>query len=134
MLAKSARIILLFTLMTLLAMAPVWAKKKPKYFSPVPEGVAVQWVPVPQVRGVSYAPNIQADLFSYGGQFYYYVNNLWYAGSALTGPWQTIQAPPPEFYQIAPTYFKTPPGWAKGKKKGWGGAPMPPGQMKKYSP
>ena len=132
MLPKSARIILLFTLMTLLAMAPVWAKKKP--FCPVPEGVAVQWVPVPQVGGVSYAPNIPTDLFSYGGQFYCYVNNLWYAGPALTGPWQTIQAPPQEFYQIAPTYFKTPPGWAKGKKTGWRGAPMPPGQMKKYSP
>ncbi len=129
--AKSARIILLFTLMTLLAISPVWAKKKK--FCPVPEGVSVQWVPVPQVGGVSYAPNISADLFSYGGQFYCYSNNLWYAGSALAGPWQTIQAPPQVFYQIAPTYFKTPPGWAKGKKTGWGGAPMPPGQMKKYS-
>jgi hypothetical protein len=27
---------------------------------------------------------------------------------------------------------KHPPGWAEGKKAGWGEAPMPPGQMKKH--
>jgi len=28
--------------------------------------------------------------------------------------------------------YKTPPGWSKGKKTGWGKAPMPPGQIKKH--
>lgn len=130
--ARSARIVLLFTLVILLAVSPVWGKKKP--FGPVPEGTVVQWVPVPAVGGVSYAPNSPADLFNYGGRLYWYAHNQWYAGPAVGGPWQTIQAPPPVFYQIAPTYFKTPPGWARGKKTGWRGAPMPPGQMKKYAP
>jgi hypothetical protein len=81
---------------------------------------------------VQYAPNVRADLFCYGGTYYYLTNNLWFTAAAVSGPWQQVQAPPPVFYQVAPAYYKTPPGWAKGKKTGWKGAPMPPGQMKKY--
>ena len=36
--------------------------------------------------------------------------------------------PPQAFYNIGPTYFKSPPGWAKGKKTGWEGQPLPPGR------
>jgi len=31
------------------------------------------------------------------------------------------------------SYASTPPGWSHGRKTGWGGADMPPGQAKKYS-
>jgi hypothetical protein len=98
---------------------------------PVSPELAPQWTAVPEVPGVYYAPNLGQDLFRYGSQFYYYNQGLWQIARALTGPWQAIQSPPPAFYNIGATYFKSPPGWAKGKKTGWGGAPLPPGQMKK---
>lgn len=98
---------------------------------PVPRFLAPQWAQVPQVQGVYYAPNLEADLFRYGDRFYYLQEGIWQIAAALTGPWQVIQSPPPVFYNIGPNYFKNPPGWARGKKTGWRGAPMPPGQMKK---
>jgi len=93
--------------------------------------LAPQWAPVPEVPGVYYAPNLGQDVFQYGNQFYYFNQGLWQIAQALTGPWQVIQNPPSAFYNIGPTYFRNPPGWAKGKKTGWRGAPLPPGQMKK---
>jgi hypothetical protein len=96
-----------------------------------PPNLAPRWAPVPEVPGVYYAPNLGQDVFQYGNQFYYFSQGLWQIAQALTGPWQVIQSPPPAFYNIGPTYFRSPPGWAKGKKTGWGGTPMPPGQMKK---
>jgi hypothetical protein len=90
-----------------------------------------QWSPVPHVPGTEYAPNIAQDLFRYGGQFYNWQNGGWYRGRTFTGPWESVPQPPQAFYNIQAPYFKVPPGWAKGKKKGWGGAPLPPGQMKK---
>lgn len=97
----------------------------------LPPNQPPQWAPVPEVPGVQYAPNLGQDLFQYGNQFYYYSQGLWQIARSLAGPWQTIANPPPPFYNIGPTYFKSPPGWAKGKKTGWRGAPLPPGQMKK---
>ena len=41
---------------------------------------------------------------------------------------QQVGRLPAPLYQIQAPYFKNPPGWAKGKKTGWKGAPMPPGQ------
>jgi hypothetical protein len=90
-----------------------------------------RWAPVPQVPGVEYAPNIVQDLFRYGGQFYNWQNGAWYRGRTYNGPWESVPQPPQSFYNIQAPYFKAPPGWAKGRKQGWGGAPMPPGQMKK---
>lgn len=98
---------------------------------PLPPDLAPRWAPVPQVGGVYYAPNLGYDVFRYSNQYYYYNQGLWQIAQALTGPWQVIANPPQVFYNIGPTYFKSPPGWAKGKKTGWGGAPLPPGQMKK---
>jgi hypothetical protein len=90
-----------------------------------------QWAPVPHVPGIEYAPNIAQDLFRHGGEFYNWQNGGWYRGRTFTGPWEPVPQPPPSFYNIQTPYFKVPPGWAKGKKAGWGGAPLPPGQMKK---
>jgi hypothetical protein len=98
---------------------------------PVPPELAPRWAQVPEAPGVYYAPNLSQDLFRYGNLFYSYSQGLWQIAQALTGPWQVIQNPPPIFHNIGPTYFKSPPGWDRGRKTGWGGAPMPPGQMKK---
>jgi hypothetical protein len=91
----------------------------------------LHWRPIPQVPGVEYAPNIAQDIFRYQGGFYNLQGGSWFRAPAVTGPWVSVPQPPQEFYNIQAPYFKVPPGWAKGRKSGWGGAPMPPGQMKK---
>lgn len=91
-----------------------------------------RWTPIPQVPGVEYAPNIAQDLFRYQGAFYNLQGGAWFKGATATGPWAPLEGPPQVFYNIQAPYFKTPPGWAKGRKTGWEGAPMPPGQMKKF--
>ncbi len=99
---------------------------------PLPGQLAPQWAPVPGVQGVQYAPNLGLDFFRYGQGYYCYHQGLWYQTPTMQGPWVQTQNPPQAFYQIRAPYFKNPPGWSRGKKTGWGGAPMPPGQMKKY--
>ena len=90
-----------------------------------------QWAPIPQVPGVEYAPNIAQDLFRHLGEYYNWQNGTWYRGRTYTGPWVPVPTLPREFYNIQAPYFKVPPGWAKGKKTGWGSTGMPPGQLKK---
>uniref|UniRef100_A0A7C3UXZ8 Uncharacterized protein n=1 Tax=Desulfobacca acetoxidans TaxID=60893 RepID=A0A7C3UXZ8_9BACT len=91
-----------------------------------------RWTPVPQVPQVEYAPNIPQDLFRYQGGFYNFQGGTWFRGTTPAGPWAPIEGPPQVFYDIQAPYFKTPPGWAKGRKTGWEGGPLPPGQMKKF--
>jgi hypothetical protein len=99
---------------------------------PVAPACPPQWAGVPNVPGVTYAPNIGQDLFRYQGAFYNLQGGAWYRAPAVTGPWVAIPRPPQVFYTIQAPYFKVPPGWAKGNKYGWQGASMPPGQMKKH--
>ena len=100
----------------------------------VPMGPAspLQWVGIPNVPGVAYAPNIGQDLFLYRGAFYNLQGGTWFRAPAVTGPWVAVPQPPQVFYTIQAAYFKVPPGWAKGNKHGWQGASMPPGEMKKH--
>jgi hypothetical protein len=123
----------LFKIVALVAIvglaAPAWAQGPLP--APVPRQVTPQWTPVPGARGVEYAPNLGADFFRHSGGYYYLHDGRWYQGRNTSGPWTQVQSLPQVFYQVEAPYFKRPPGWAKGKKTGWGGAPMPPGQMKK---
>jgi hypothetical protein len=96
--------------------------------------VTPRYAPIPEAPGVEYAPNISQDLFRFRGEFYNFQSGAWSRGAAATGPWIPAPEIPQVFYNIQAPYFKVPPGWAKGKKTGWGGAPMPPGQMKKLDP
>jgi hypothetical protein len=122
-----------FMLVILLAGATaLWAQ--PQFVPPWAPNLAPQWAPIPQVPGVSYVPNLGYDLFRQGQHFYVYQDGRWYRGKHLNGPWKGIKNPPKGFYNIGSTYFKSPPGWAQGKKTGWGGQGLPPGQMKKYEP
>jgi hypothetical protein len=118
-------------LVALLLLAGQAMQAQPRGGPPLPPNMSPRWAPIPDVPGAYYAPNLGHDLFQYGNQFYYYNQGLWQIARALTGPWQVIANPPQPFYKINPSYFKNPPGWARGRKTGWGGAPMPPGQMKK---
>jgi hypothetical protein len=89
------------------------------------------WVLVATAPGVEYAPNLGMDVFRCQNRIYYYHQEKWHTGPGPLGPWRVVQTVPPELYLVEARYFKTPPGWAKGKKKGWRGHPLPPGQMKK---
>jgi hypothetical protein len=91
-----------------------------------------QWVGIPNVAGVAYAPNIGQDLFRYQGAFYNHQGGAWFRAPAVTGPWVAVPHPPQVFYTIQAPYFKVPPGGAKGNKKGWGNASMPPGHAGKH--
>jgi hypothetical protein len=99
----------------------------------VPPMIQVQpaWRPISEVPGVEYVPTLRQDLFRYQSNYYCWHDGRWFKGRNYGGPWTGIQSPPTVFNQIAPNYWKTPPGWAHGKKIGWQGQPLPPGQMKK---
>jgi len=107
----------------------LWAQAQ--FVPPWGPDLAPRWAPVPQVPGVYYAPDQRHDLFRYNNQYYFYQQDRWHRGDRLNGPWTVMKNPPQAFYNIGPTYFKSPPGWTKGKKTGWGGDTVPPGQMKK---
>ena len=107
----------------------LWAQAQ--FVPPWGPDLAPRWVPVPQAPGIDYVPDQRHDLFRYGKKFYYYGDGRWHWGDRLNGPWTVTKNPPRAFYNIGPTYFKSPPGWAKGKKTGWRGETLPPGQMKK---
>jgi hypothetical protein len=97
-------------------------------------GLVPQWASIPGAPGVQYAPNTNTDLFRYGQRYYYQQDGRWYQARNTAGPWKRVKDVPRSFRQIEAPYFKQPPGWAKGKKTGWGDASMPPGQMKKDEP
>ena len=97
---------------------------------PVPPGVTPQWTRVPEAPKLYYAPNIPTDLFRYKGAYYFFLNNMWYKGSSVKGPWQpTFQVPPP-LKTLDPSYLKTArpgAGPSEGMTPGPGAAPGPGG-------
>lgn len=123
---------LMAILISTIILAGQVGRTQPPGTEPLPTQASPRWLPVPGVEGVEYAPDLKSDLFRYGGDFYRYQDGRWHKGKRIEGPWRSTRRIPPPFYRIGRPYFKTPPGWAKGKKTGWGGAPIPPGQMKKY--
>lgn len=91
-----------------------------------------EWTVISEAPGVHHTVLAGHDVFRYHNHYYRY-DGRWHRGSHYGGPWVTIPAPPPVIYRVDRVYFKnTPPGWHQGKKAGWQGAPMPPGQMKKF--
>ncbi len=125
-----AKVVILMLVFLLLGLTVVWAQTQ--FVPPWAPNLKPQWAPVPQVPGVYYVPKLGHDLFRYNNLYYVYQQGRWHRGPSLSGPWGAIAGPPQPFYNIGPAYFNSPPGWAKGKKTGWRGAPAPPGQMKKY--
>ncbi len=123
------RTVILITALAFFLLAPVWNQTagQPRKGPPA-------WQPVPSAPGIEYAPHLDRDIFRYQEKYYYYDGNRWHSGRTYQGPWVQILQPPQVFYQIEERYFKTPPGWARGKKTGWRGQPLPPGQLKKLEP
>jgi hypothetical protein len=127
---KMQRMLPLFLLLALIATAPAGADKNATIVV-APVTGAPQWQMVPNVPGVQYAPNLAQDIFRFQNNLYYWSQGQWFQGRSQMGPWQPVTTLPPAMYQVQAPYFKSPPGWAKGKKTGWQGQPLPPGQMKK---
>src|SRR2546425_3610374 len=73
---------------------------------------------IPQTP-VAYAPAVPANLFFYGGHYYVFANNGWYAGPTYNGPWAVI-APthiPPPILAVPVRYYRAPPpGWKHWKR------------------
>jgi len=109
-------------------LAPAWGQvSRPSQF----RGAPPRWEPVPSAPGVEYSPGLKRDVFRYQEKYYYFDGSKWHCGRNYQGPWVQIPEPPQTFYRIEEHYFHTPPGWARGKKTGWGPYDMPPGKAKK---
>ncbi len=112
-------------------LALVWGASEVLAGPPLDPRVAPQWQSVTTVTDVVYAPNLPVDVFRYQGRYYCY-DGRWYQSQVWGGPWRVIPEPPAVFRQIDASYFKkVPPGWSRGRKVGWQGGSMPPGQAKK---
>jgi hypothetical protein len=73
---------------------------------------------------VSYAPDVQANLFFYQGRYYTVASGVWSMAPTYSGPWAAIQIGqvPPPVLAVPVAYYKIPPGQLK--KKGpppWAG-------------
>jgi hypothetical protein len=105
----------------------------PRIVLPAPPRVVV----VPN-SPVSYAPNVDVNLFVYGGTYYTFHDGEWFHAKTHRGPWvfvPTSRLPRPVM-AVPVTYYKIPPGHAKkmarphaapGGSEGF----CPPGQAKK---
>jgi hypothetical protein len=94
--------------------------------------VQTEWTVVSGVPQVAHTVSGGKDVFRYQNRYYCY-DGRWLEAHRVGGPWIAVPAPPPVIYRVDTVYFKnTPPGWCRGKKTGWRGAPLPPGQMKKF--
>ena len=56
-------------------------------------GAPAPFEPIP-ASPVAYAPSVNANLFSYDGQFYVFMGTGWYVGVSQNGPWSEV---PPEY-------------------------------------
>lgn len=93
---------------------------------PVPPNVTAQWMPLPDLPQVSYAPNIPTDVFKHRGRYYFYWEGIWYQSKNIKGPWTRQDHPPAILSRIQTAYFKTLP--KGGAQPPAAGAPaLPPG-------
>jgi hypothetical protein len=73
---------------------------------------------IPQTP-VAYAPAVPANLFFYGGQYYVFTNNAWYAGPTYNGPWAGVAPayiPGPILAVPVRYYHAPPPAWKHWKR------------------
>ena len=63
---------------------------------------------------VQYAPSVAANYFFYGGRYYVFADDVWYASSGYDGPWLAV-APglvPPPLLTVPIAYYRFPaPAW-----------------------
>lgn len=77
-------------------------------------GAPPQLVPVPAAPNVAYAPRVEANYFSYGGQYYVFDNGAWHVSRGYNGPWVVV-APeyvPRPLLSVPVQYYRhTPRAW-----------------------
>jgi hypothetical protein len=71
-------------------------------------------VVVPDTPSVYYAPDLPYNYFRYGGRFYTYHSDAWFASSAYGGPWvhvdighvpRALRVVPSRYYRVKPKHF-----------------------------
>lgn len=84
-------------------------------------------VPIP-ASPVRYAPSVGANYFFYGGSYYVYADDAWYAGAGYDGPWLAV-APeliPLPLLGVPVGFYRFPPhrwdGWRRDRAPHWDGA------------
>ena len=98
---------MLLAMLLVTALMPLPARALVPLPPTVPPGVTPNWTPGPGSPGVEYAPNLKADLFLYGGRYYYWVAAGWRSGDTPTGPWKRVMGPPPVIRRLDPALFKS---------------------------
>jgi hypothetical protein len=87
---------------------------------PPPPVLTVQppLVVVPNIPDVRYAPQAPYDTFYYGGQYYAWNNDGWFATPRVGAPWVLVerQRVPHQVLVVPARYYKVPPGHLKHKK------------------
>jgi hypothetical protein len=78
---------------------------------PLTPEMSPQWARAPGSPQVAYAPNIPADLFRHGRQFYYYSGGSWYRSKSRYGPWRPARRLPRGILRLPRSAFKTAPPW-----------------------
>lgn len=102
---------------------------------PAPPSIVIDAPPhlvvVPGVPRVQYAPDVSYNYFNYGGRYYTYHENAWFASPAYGGPWTYVERTrvPRPLLGVPSRYYRVPP-----RRVVYRGHPhgMPPGQAKKY--
>ena len=84
-----------------------------------------QLVAVPAHPGVAYAPSVDANYFSFDGEYYVFSNSAWYASRGYNGPWVAV-APvyvPRPLLSVPVQYYRRPPGawrhWQRAQAPRW---------------
>ena len=75
-----------------------------------------QLVVVPTTPAVRYAPEVDVNLFFYGGRYYSFHEGGWFVAPAYGGPWayvERVRVPRPVLV-VPARYYRVPPGqWKK---------------------
>lgn len=79
-------------------------------------------VVVPGAPTVQYAPDLQLNYFSYGGQYYAYNDGGWFTAHDVGAPWVYLPRPrvPRALLAVPAGYYRVPPGhhhrdWDRGR-------------------
>jgi hypothetical protein len=88
---------------------------------PAPPAIVVPSPPrlvvVPSTPAVQYAPDVGANFFFYGGQYYTYDNGAWFIASAYNGPWVYAPRVPRPLLIVPARYYHAPPRYYGGHRR-----------------
>lgn len=89
---------------------------------PAPPVIAVPAPPrlvvVPSTPAVQYAPDVGANFFFYGGNYYTYDDGAWFSASAYNGPWVYAPHPPRQILVVPARYYHSPPRYYRHRSHG----------------